>query len=70
MEEANIVELVSKTIAYLKSRLPEKIQFNISNEKSELIIPVSTVLLNWVIENICKNAADAMKGNGNNNFNY
>jgi two-component sensor histidine kinase len=64
LEEANIVELVSKTIAYLKSRLPEKIQFNISNEKSELIIPVSTVLLNWVIENICKNAADAMKGNG------
>jgi len=34
------------------------------HEKSVIIIPVSTVLLNWVIENICKNAADAMKGKG------
>ena len=64
LEEKNIVALVVNTITYLKSRLPEKIQFNILHEKSEIIIPVSTVLLNWVIENICKNAADAMKGKG------
>ena len=64
LEEKNIVELVVDTITYLKSRLPEKIQFNILHEKSEIIIPVSTVLLNWVIENVCKNAADAMKGKG------
>jgi len=64
LEEKNIVELVVDTITYLKSRLSEKIQFNILHEKSVIIIPVSTVLLNWVIENICKNAADAMKGKG------
>jgi len=64
LEEKNIVELVIDTTTYLKSRLPEKIQFNILHKKSETIIPVSTVLLNWVIENICKNAADAMKGKG------
>jgi len=64
LEEKNIVELVTDTITYLKSRLPEKIQFNILQEKSIIMIPVSTVLLNWVIENICKNAADAMKGKG------
>ena len=34
------------------------------SEKSSIIIPVSVVLLNWVIENICKNAVDAMKGEG------
>ncbi len=27
-------------------------------------MPVSQVLLNWVIENICKNAVDAIKGKG------
>jgi two-component sensor histidine kinase len=64
LEEKNIVELVMDTTTYLKSRLSEKIQFNILHEKSVIIIPVSTVLLNWVIENICKNAADAMKGKG------
>ena len=70
LEEKNIVELVVDTITYLKSRLPEKIQFNILHEKSVIIIPVSTVLLNWVIENICKNAADAMKGDGKITINY
>ena len=70
LEEKNIVELVVDTISYLKSRLPEKIQFNILHEKSVIIIPVSTVLLNWVIENICKNAADAMKGDGKITINY
>ena len=64
LEEKNIVEVVVGTITYLKSRLSEKIQFNILHEKSVIIIPVSTVLLNWVIENICKNAADTMKGKG------
>jgi len=64
LEEKNIVKLVMDTTTYLTSRLPEKIQFNILHEKSIIIIPVSIVLLNWVIENICKNAADAMKGKG------
>ena len=64
LQEINIVELVMDTTNYLTSRLPEKIQFNILHEESRIIIPVSVVLLNWVIENICTNAADAMKGKG------
>ena len=64
LEEKDIIALVMDTTTYLTSRLPEKIQFNIFHEKSAIIIPVSTVLLNWVIENSCKNAADAMKGKG------
>ena len=35
-----------------------------ASEKEEVLAPVSRVLLNWVIENICKNAVDAMKGDG------
>ena len=64
LEQKNIIELVVQTIRYLKSRLPEKIEFNLLHESSEMIVSVSPVLLNWVIENVCKNAADAMKGNG------
>ena len=64
LEKKDIVELVVDATNYLKSRLPEKVEFNILYEQSTIIIPVSTVLLNWVIENICKNAVDAMKGEG------
>ena len=64
LEENNIIELVHETINYLKSRLSAKIQFNIIKHKNQIILPLSKVLLNWVIENICKNAADSMKGNG------
>lgn len=64
LEKKDIVELLVDATNYLKSRLPEKVEFNILHEQSTIIIPVSTVLLNWVIENICKNAVDAMKGEG------
>lgn len=64
LEEKDIVELVVEATNYLKSRLPDKVQFEILDGKSPIIVPVSTVLLNWVIENICKNAVDAMKGEG------
>ena len=64
LEKKDIVELVVEATNYLKSRLPDKVQFEILDGKSPITVPVSTVLLNWVIENICKNAVDAMKGEG------
>lgn len=64
LEEVNIVQVVEEAIQYLKSRLPEKVSLELNYEKSTITIPVSVVLLNWVIENICKNAVDAMKGEG------
>ena len=64
LEEKDVVELVVDATNYLKSRLPDKVQFEILDAKSTIFVPLSTVLLNWVIENICKNAVDAMKGEG------
>ena len=64
LEEVNIVQVVEDAIKYLKSRLPEKVSLELKYEKPTTTIPVSIVLLNWVIENICKNAVDAMKGEG------
>jgi len=64
LEDEDIVGLVVDATNYLKARLPEKVIFKISHQQEAIIIPVSRVLLNWVIENICKNAVDAMKGEG------
>jgi len=64
LEDTNIVEVVKKATNYLNSRLPDKVNIQIESGETEILVPVSRVLLHWVIENICKNAVDAMKGNG------
>ena len=64
LENKNIVKVVEEATNYLKLRLPEKVIIEVYSEKPSIIVPVSVVLLNWVIENICKNAVDAMKGEG------
>ena len=64
LETINIIELLKESTNYLKSRFPEKVNIKMNFEKEEVLMPVSQVLLNWVIENICKNAVDAIKGKG------
>jgi len=64
LKDENIVQVVLEATNYLKSRLPEKVSIELHSENPSIIVPVSVVLLNWVIENICKNAVDAMKGEG------
>lgn len=64
LEKINIVELLKKTTNYLKSRFPEKVKITVNFPKNEILVPISQVLFHWVIENICKNAVDAIKGNG------
>ena len=61
----NIVELISQTIEYLKSRTSSKVKFITDYEHDiKVIVPVNPALFEWVIENVSKNAIDSMEGNG------
>lgn len=61
----NIVPIISRSVDYLKSRASSKVRFiDEYTEKNEVYVPVSTALFEWVIENVSKNAIDAMEGNG------
>ncbi|MAW31608.1 MAG: hypothetical protein CMD15_07010 [Flavobacteriales bacterium] len=64
LEATNIYTLINEAIIYLESRFPKKIKINFLNSEKNLITSVNKVLLNWVIENVCKNSVDAMKGRG------
>ena len=64
LKAKNIVKVIEESTNYLKSRFPEKVSIKINTNKKIIVVPVSIVLFNWVIENICKNAVDAMKGEG------
>ena len=64
LEKHEIISIVEKSVRYLKSRLSQNTEFIIENNEQELYVNINKTLLEWVIENICKNAVDAMQGKG------
>jgi len=61
----DIVAIISHTVDYLKTRSSSKVKFiSDYNNKTEIFVPVNSALFEWVIENVAKNAIDAMEGNG------
>jgi signal transduction histidine kinase len=61
----NIVAIISRSVNYLKSRASSKVKFvDEYTNKNVVIVPVNAALFEWVIENVSKNAIDAMEGNG------
>ncbi len=65
LEEINIVQQVVNMVTYIKRRSSEKVTFTI-NDFGEHEIPamINAPLFDWVIENLLKNALDAMEGHG------
>ncbi len=65
LEEMNIIEQVESMVAYIKRRSTDKISFGINcfGEK-EIVAKINAPLFDWVIENLLKNALDAMEGKG------
>lgn len=65
LTKENIVTIITRTVDYLKSRASSKVKFiyDYSN-KNEVLVPVNSALFEWVIENVSKNAIDAMEGSG------
>jgi signal transduction histidine kinase len=61
----NIIEIISRTLDYLKSRTSSKVKINIDyNPEGKVEVPINSALFEWVIENVFKNAVDSMEGNG------
>lgn len=62
----NIVKIIYNSVAYIRTRSSKKVKFNIHQpEEKEIFAPVNLHLFEWVIENLCKNAIDAIGGKGN-----
>ena len=69
LEEKNIVEQIKNMVAYIKRRSTEKVSFTVDTAGNEVIIAkISGPLFDWVIENLLKNALDAMEGKGSINI--
>lgn len=65
LEQHDLVMLLNKMVEYIKKRAPGKIVFTLSVPDDQPVIArISPPLFDWVIENLLKNALDAMEGKG------
>lgn len=64
LNDLNLKETIQQNFDYLKSRISRKVIFDLKTPSSEVLTPHNRILISWVIENLVKNAVDAMKGEG------
>ncbi len=65
LTDENIISIIDRSIQYLRQRSGTRVKFRIENRlPGETSVPLNTPLFEWVMENVCKNAIDAMNGEG------
>jgi nitrogen-specific signal transduction histidine kinase len=64
LDRKNIIEETNQTYLYLLSRSSKLINFSFESSVEEIYVNLNSKLFSWTIENLIKNAIDAMKGRG------
>ncbi len=62
-EEHNLNAVLQNAVDYMRNRVSQKVKINYKIH-SAIFLPLNVPLFEWVIENLCKNAIDAMEGEG------
>ncbi len=65
LEPNNVVRQVEEMVEYIRKRATGKVHLEVKKNKVDMIVAISPPLFDWVIENLLKNALDAMDGKGN-----
>lgn len=60
----NLNEVVGHVVEYIGKRTSNKVHMSVDMPSQPLIVNICAPLFEWVIENLCKNAIDAMEGHG------
>lgn len=64
LSKTEIIQATKESYTYLKSRSSDLIEFQISTPYSPIYVNLNETLYSWTIENLVKNAMDAMRGKG------
>ena len=66
LKTENLTEVVQNFTSYLSRRISTKVKMSVENNlpKAQQNVQINRLLFEWVIENVCKNAVDAMAGVG------
>ena len=60
----NLNDVLSNVVQYIGRRTSNKVQMDVRMPDRPLIVKMCAPLFEWVVENLCKNAIDAMEGQG------
>ena len=65
LQNEDLGKVLENAVDYIRQRTSKNINFSIINhQKTAITAKLSVPLFEWVIENLCKNAVDAMDGKG------
>jgi len=64
LQEENIFQVIRNSVNYLQTRISSKVTINLHSGGEDVKAAINKPLFDWVIENLCKNAVDAMSGQG------
>jgi two-component system, sporulation sensor kinase D len=65
LEKRDIVAETKSSFEYLQSRVSKQVIFDFRAPEKPIFVSLNPILHSWTIENLVKNAIDAMKGRGN-----
>lgn len=61
---ASLTEVMNHVIDYMDRRTSKKVEMVRDFPTGDVVVKINASLFEWVIENLCKNAVDAMEGEG------
>lgn len=61
---SSLIEVMNHVIDYMDRRTSHKVKMEKVFPPQDIIVKINASLFEWVIENLCKNAVDAMEGSG------
>ena len=64
----DICQSISSALEYMQTRISSKVKISIEAPDHPVIVLMNNSLFAWVVENLCKNAVDAMEGQGSITF--
>ena len=64
LEKIDVVQATEEAYDYIKSRSSKHIDFEFNSPNTAINVNLNSQLYSWTIENLVKNAIDAMKGKG------
>ena len=64
LEEENLMTRLHNMVDYMQKRSPAKVLISLNSNEEDIPVNISGPLFDWVIENLIRNALDAMDGKG------
>ncbi len=64
LQPENVSDILRAVAQYMQRRVSNCVSLSVRLPEQPLIVPLCASLFEWVVENLCKNAVDAMEGSG------